>query len=496
MLARRLRLAGLAVCALATLSAAAPAQASERIVQARPGLFPRFSTGTPDYVMRCKSKQKVRFAVAAPKGVRIAVGDDRAHGGHFDRSFELGSGQGVRITLFRSGRKERVYEARCLPHDFPDWDVERDGRPQARYIVLTPNVFDPVPGYVAVFDAHGVPVWWMRQLPAPFDGTLLPNGHLAWTGWAAHKIASGYFEERTLDGSLVRKIRTVGYYTNQHELQLLPDGTYLIVTYRPRDHVDLRRYGGPDDATVLEGEIQQIDRSGRLRWRWSTYGHVALSETPHRWYHQLFDKQQPLTLPDGRKAWDLKHLNSVEPVGNDRLIISLRHTDAVYELDRSTGEILWKLGGTKTSKSLKIEGDRYAGRDFGGQHDARAHDDGRIVTVFDNGLRRNRAPRALEFKLDLSKRTARLARDLRYDRAPESTCCGSARLLPGGDWVIAWGNTEFVTEQTPSGHVVLSLRFRGGRKSYRADPALPGQLSHSALRQGMDAMHPSRASHR
>ena len=484
----RLRLAALAACAIAAL-AAVPAHAAERIVRARPGLFPTFATGTPDYTLRCKSKKKVHLMIAAPSGSRVAVGDDEPHSGHFDRSVALRPGQGVRIRLIRGG-KDATYNVRCIPHDFPDWDVERSGRPQATYYVLTPNVFDPVPGFVAVFDAHGVPVWWMRQRPAPFDGTLLPNGHLAWTGWAAHKIASGYFEERSLDGSLVRKIRTVGYYTNQHEIQMLPDGTYLIITYRPRDHVDLRRFGGPDDATVLEGEIQQIDQSGRLVWSWSTYKHVALSETPHRWYHQLFDKQEPLTLPDGRKAWDLKHLNSIEPVGDDKLVISLRHTDAVYELDRDTGDIVWKLGGTKTSESLKIEGDKYRTKDFGGQHDARAVQGGKVVTVFDNGLRRDRAPRALEFRLNLGKRTAKLVRDLRFDRADESTCCGSARLLPGGNWVVAWGNTEYVTEQTPSGHVVLSMRFRAGRKSYRADPVLPGRFSRSDLRQGMDAMHP------
>jgi hypothetical protein len=53
---------------------------------------------------------------------------------------------------------------------------------------------------------------------------------------------------------------------------------------------------------------------------------------------------------------------------------------------------------------------------------------------------------------------------------------------------VCWGGTNLVTEQAPSGRVVLALRFRDRRLSYRAVPLVPGALSARELRRGMDAM--------
>jgi hypothetical protein len=68
-------------------------------------------------------------------------------------------------------------------------------------------------------------------------------------------------------------------------------------------------------------------------------------------------------------------------------------------------------------------------------------------------------------------------------------CCGSARLLPGGNWVVAWGHTPWVTEQTGTGQRVLTIEFSNDAEmTYRAEPVLPDRLSRQPLRRGMDAM--------
>jgi len=75
-------------------------------------------------------------------------------------------------------------------------------------------------------------------------------------------------------------------------------------------------------------------------------------------------------------------------------------------------------------------------------------------------------------------------------QAGYSICCGSARKLPGGDWVASWGSSGLVTELTPEGRRLYALRFGGhhGADSYRAFPVMPGRLSIGALRRGMDRM--------
>ena len=267
---------------------------------------------------------------------------------------------------------------------------------------------------------------------------------------------------------------------------MLPGGNALLITYPLHDGVDLRRWGGPENATVLDGEIQELDPQGHLVWAWNTTSHVALAESAH-WLRPRTFQSAPLVV-DGRPTYDIVHMNSIEPFGN-RLVFSARYLDGVYEIDRTTGHILWKLGGTKTRKSLTIVGDPLVAKDFGGQHDARILDGGRILTLYNNAKGRD-LPRALEFRIDAKAGTATLIQTIRFPRAGPSRCCGSARKLPGGDWVISWSETPWVTEQTASGRPVLTLEFAPGISSYRAEPILPGRVSLEALRRGMDAMAP------
>jgi hypothetical protein len=327
----------------------------------------------------------------------------------------------------------------------------------------------------------------MRDEPPPYAADLLPNGNVVWTQWGFHSVASDSFEEHALDGRLVRRHRTVGIGVNLHDFQALPNGNSLMITYPPRDGVDLSRWGGPRDATVLDGEIQEVDPTGGLVWSWSTKDHLRIGEA-RRWLADPIMKNRPIELDDGREAYDIVHMNAVEPLGR-RVLFTARYEDAVYEIDKASGRVLWKLGGTKRPESLEIKGDPLGDKAFGGPHDARVLDGGRVVTVYDNASRRTHPPRALAYRIDREKRTAKLIRSIEFGPAELSVCCGSARLLPGGNWVVSWGRTPWVTEQTRTGKRVLTLEFPDDRmRNYRAVPVLPGRLSRSDLRRGMDAM--------
>ena len=134
--------------------------------------------------------------------------------------------------------------------------------------------------------------------------------------------------------------------------------------------------------------------SGQLVWRWNTYDHISLAETG-RWWNAPPTDQQP---------YDIVHWNSIEPAG-DSVIASFRHLDAVYKIKKSTGEIVWKLGGTTTPESLTVIGDPRA-YTFGAQHDARLLPDG-TLTVFDNRTNlSDPRPRAVRFRIDEQARTA------------------------------------------------------------------------------------------
>jgi hypothetical protein len=444
---------------------------------------PAFRPAFLDYTVPCDPGTPVRLTVHPPPGTTVAVDDGPAHRHPFTRSVDLAPGRAAELR-FVGPRRSRTYRVRCLPGDFPRWRVRRNGTPQADWYLVTPNIGGGG-GYGIVFDSHGVPVWWIRTSPAPFGMDLLRNGHFVWTNYVALSPNADRFGERTLDGRLVRTYGVVGGSTNQHDLEFLPNGHALVIAYPHRDGVDLSAYGGPEDATVLDGEIQEVDQQGRLVWSWKTKDHIPLAAS-ERWLRRQIAKPT-IRQYDGRPVYDLVHVNSVEPAGR-RIVFSARYLEAVYAIDRGTGRVAWKLGGTHTARSLKIEDDPHAAEDFGGQHDARLTGGGRRLTFFDNGTLRDRPPRAVEFALDLKHRRARLLQAVAFPPAFTSHCCGGARLLPGGDWVVSWGDTPWITELSPAGRRVLSIRFVGRYASYRAIPVLPGRLSRAALSRGMDAL--------
>jgi hypothetical protein len=453
------------------LAAAYAGPATAATITADPALKPAFRTSIPDYTVRCHEGEPVRLSVDPPDGEP------------FTRSLTLAPGRAAAVRL-RARNRTRRYRVRCLPADFPNWRTRRYRKPQAGWYLVTPNKTEEA-GYAVIFDSHGVPVWWMRRTPAPFAADLLPNGNLVWTNYVALSPVSDRFVEWTLTGRRRRSFGTVGPTTNQHDFKLLPNGNALLLTYPSRDHVDLTRFGGPEDAVVLDGEIQEVDPAGNLVWSWNTKDHVKLDES-ERWIRRQV-AHPTIRLFDGTPVYDLVHVNSVEPDAG-RLIFSARYLEAVYAIDRKTGGVAWKLGGTPTPRTLAIHGDPLAGREFGGQHDARSS--GGLLTLLDNGTLRDRPPRAVAFRLDLQRRRAALVRSVRFAEAPKSVCCGSARLLPGRNWVVSWGNEPWVTEQTWRGDSVLTIEFRGNDlASYRVVPIMPGELTRDRLSRAMKTLY-------
>jgi hypothetical protein len=440
-------------------------------------------------VSRCVPGHAIEVAVHAGGGDRVKVAGTGERGGRFERKVRRSTGERFEIRV-DWGEHTTTHHVRCLPLDFPSWEVERHGKAQADWYVIDPVKKQPQ-GYIAIFDARGTPVWWLYSSSwGPWDGKLLPDGNLAWARWWVDNFGvrdKAAYEVHRLDGSLVRTVRTVGNPTDTHDMQELPNGHYAAIAYRRRCCEDLSRYGGPDHAEVFDGEIQELTPDGRLVWRWNSHGRIPLSWTRKEWW-ALQVKTVPVQSPL-ENAYDVVHINSVQPDG-DGFIVSARHLDSVFRIDRATKRIDWKLGGKHVpGKSLKVVG-KHPSHLLGGQHDARLWKDG-TLTVHDNASWTRNGPAADRFEIDPTNRTARLLERVRNPDVDYETAIGSARKLPGGDWVVSWGPSPEVTEQRESGAIVRRLRFKD-RFSYRAVPVLPGELNPAALRRGMDRMAATR----
>jgi hypothetical protein len=259
----------------------------------------------------------------------------------------------------------------------------------------------------------------------------------------------------------------------------LPNGNVLLDTYVP-ETADLRRVGGPKWAAIASAEVQEVDPAGKVLWRWNSRGHIGLGETGRWWRSVLSNPRRRLQ----REIFDPVHINSIEPRGSGEVVISTRHTDAVYGIDRATGEINWKLGGTRTGQSLQVSGDP-ANRLLGGQHDARIDRRGRL-TIFDNGKDRPRRPRVVFYRLELEHDRAVYRGQLNDPEVKRSHCCGSAREMSDGGWLVSWGDNPLVTGFDRQGQIAFRLHLPAS--TFRAVPVPEGATSVSQLSRGMAAM--------
>ncbi|HEX5762228.1 MAG TPA: arylsulfotransferase family protein [Solirubrobacterales bacterium] len=341
--------------------------------------------------------------------------------------------------------------------------------------------------WVIVFDHEGVPRWWHSPDTRALWAQILSDGTVSW----ARSFGDGYgldprmaHEVRSLAGELIRVVRTRGEIIDGHEFRELANGNVLVDTYAPGAKVDLSRFGGPSDASAVFAEVQEIDPRGRVVWRWNSRGRIGLRETGRWWRNVLSNAKRGVR---GASTFDPVHVNSIEPRGEGEVVVSMRHTDAIYGIERASGDIRWKLGGTETADSLRIVGDP-AVKLFGGQHDARVDEDGNL-SVYDNGKDRPRRPRVVSYRLDLDRGVAVYLGQLNDPRIRTSHCCGSARPLEGGGWLVSWGDNPLVTAFDREGRTAFRLELPV--PTFRAVPVPPGATSVAALDRGLEAMERS-----
>jgi arylsulfotransferase ASST len=460
-------IAGLVGAPAGTEAAPPYGQVSFRV----PSLFPKFGRHIHDYVVRCNDRP-VTVKAHVSGGWEAAIANHPYRSGDFREVVPLRPRQDFPIAVRQVGHTQRsLYHVRCLPSDFPKYTFARHRPVSPKFFSVDREYFSR---YAIIFDNHGVPIWWYH---APAHGTrVLMDGTILW-----FDESSKHYEIHRLDGSLVRTLDAVGQPANPHDLQLLGNGDSLVGAYVKQRHVDTSAYGGSSDASVGNTELQQVSPGGQLLWDWKSQDHISLAETGRHW-------PRVVSHPT-RWGYDIVHWNSIEPDGNS-VIASFRHLDAVYKIEKSTGRIVWKLGGRTTPKSLTVKHDRHH-YTFGAQHDARLLPDG-TLTVFDNRTKQgNRTPRAARYRIDQKAGTATLLQSITDPGVPKSNCCGSARRLPNRDWLIDWGKNNPICGYNRSGKRTFRLTF-DSNFSYRAEPVPTGVLSAPDLREGMRAMAPAR----
>jgi hypothetical protein len=313
------------------------------------------------------------------------------------------------------------------------------------------------PGGPMIIDNRGRLVWF-QQLPPPFvAANFRPQrfeGHEVLTWWqggvtpAAFGLGEGVIADTSYRTQ--RIVRTGnGYSADIHEFVITPDGDALFTAYSP---ILVHLPGTPSVklSPLLDSIVQEVDiRTGLVMWEWHSYGHIPLADS--------------YATAATSSTFDAYHLNSIQLLAGDRVLVSARDTSAVYEIDRATGRIVWTLGGKASSFRLG------PGVRFFFQHDAQLRPDG-TVTLFDDQAGppiKAKSSRAIVIALDMRHRTARLVR--RY-RRPADTLAeseGSMQTLPSSKVFVGFGSAPAFTEFSTSGGLLFDASLPVDDGSYR-----------------------------
>jgi hypothetical protein len=254
---------------------------------------------------------------------------------------------------------------------------------------------------------------------------------------------------------LVKRVRAVGkdVRTDLHDFKTTSRGTALVLGFRFVDR-DLRRYGGPRDGKVIDCLVQVVDvKTNKLLFNWRAINHVPLSDS--------------YAKPIKGAAFDYFHVNSVGLDTDGNLLVTARHTFAVYKISRKTGKTIWQLGGKRSSFKMG------KGASFAYQHDAQRLADGTLL-IFDNAAAefdaRAKESRAVRLRLDTKAKTAKLVRSYRHGgKKLLATSQGNARVLPNGNVFVGWGKSPWFSEFTSDGKMVFDGRFPSASyQSYKA----------------------------
>jgi len=200
---------------------------------------------------------------------------------------------------------------------------------------------------------------------------------------------------------------------------------------------------------VMDCAVQEIDlQTGAVRFEWHTITDIAIDES-------FVDPPADPTA----SIYDYVHANSIEVDRDGTLLVSARNTSTVYKIDRTTGAIVWRLGGKRSDFTM---GD---GASFSWQHDARRQADG-TLTIFDDGASPGHS-RAIVLRVDEQARTATLVRAFEHPAPLLARSQGNMQVLPGGNVLVGWGDAGYVSEFSANGKMVFDATYPAAVQSYR-----------------------------
>ncbi|OQE12530.1 hypothetical protein PENVUL_c001G06514 [Penicillium vulpinum] len=288
---------------------------------------------------------------------------------------------------------------------------------------------------------------WGNQVNIPGVMLLDTKGYLVWhtSGYVTADIQSfrgeNYIVSLSEDSSYYALINSRyeeahqirsgnGWQLDAHELTLSPSGTALLV-------------------------INGVFAVNQTAFQAPLEVELILDAGFEEYYHfQPGDGKTEKTAPD------LFHVNSIDKDDLGNYPISRRMMSSIVYVDSRTGAVIWKLAG-KANMFKDLSGG--AATDFNGQHHSRFHENGRIVSIFDNGNCPGRPvtspTRGLTLFLDTEKMTVQLQHEYISPNNVLTDNSGSMQILDSGNVVLGFGLNANWAEYASNGSLLCNVHM-------------------------------------
>lgn len=384
--------------------------------------------------------------------------------------------QDIVVEVF-SERLVMEYTLHCLAEDFPEIQVLRAEPETSLDLMLVSPRFrqDGVrKTYIIVLDNNGVPRFRRKIEGSASDFKRHANGLYSYAFRQANNqfgVADFVIVILDEDFNEIDRLETSGLtQTDGHDFIFTNDGSRIFISYNSTNR-DMSAFGLAVDEIVGDSVIQEVTPDGQVVFQWNSWDHIDLADCQKTGYPRF--------------ASDYAHLNSTDLTVDGDLIASFRGCGQILKIDRPTGDVIWRMGGSRSD--FLIVGDSF--NEFCGQHTALEIASDRIL-MFDNGnycagdreIAFGQFSRVVEYRLDVSAGQAHFVRDHSlngtYQEFTRST--GSVQLLANGNWLISWGRGPdmSITEVDPSGAEIFAMKILFADSiavTYRAfrEPSLP-----------------------
>lgn len=395
---------------------------------------------------RLTTEFPIDFAFDMPEGFSVTIDGNIVENNSYQYQISSIEPNGSVIYIeFKSNKGNIIVRLKTLPTDYPELSTYGCGAEPGIY-------YFTIQGYLTKMDEKGNIVFYQKELLKGGECTDIVDFKQVITESGTKRYVFG---RRSFDSNLstyqayewvimderYNIVDTIKYMAesenidkkimhDNHDFLLLDDGHYIEAAYVNKRVYNIPKIVGeyPYGSNIQAVVIQEV-KNGEVIWTWNSTDHPEL-------YEMCIDDLTSDTdlYANFTDTWsDYAHLNSIVVDPKDgNLVCSFRHFNAIIEINRTTGEIEWVLGGYKDEFGLTEE------QKFSHQHSANFAEDGSLL-IFDNANQKGYS-RAIEMSIDEETKTlvsyAEYAPDLQ-----KSLWMGSAYKLSEAPKIIliGWG---------------------------------------------------------